>query len=86
MKPTLNGIMETPIYGVAEAAQYLRVPQNTLAYWLKGGSCVAPHIKVASTEPVIRKIKINDNVNGGGQECPPYTIPVLREGSTPRNP
>jgi hypothetical protein len=37
MKPATNGMMETPIYGVAEAAQYLRVPQNTLAYWLKGG-------------------------------------------------
>jgi hypothetical protein len=22
-------------------------------------------------------------VNGGGQECPPYTIPVLRESSAP---
>jgi hypothetical protein len=35
MKAATNGMMETPIYGVAEAAQYLRVPQNTLAYWLK---------------------------------------------------
>jgi len=43
--------METPIYGVAEAAQYLRVPQNTLAYWLKGGGSVPPLIKLASAEP-----------------------------------
>jgi hypothetical protein len=44
-------MMETPIYGVAEAAQYLRVPQNTLAYWLKGGGSVFPLIKLASAEP-----------------------------------
>jgi hypothetical protein len=51
MKAATNGIMETPIYGVAEAAQYLRVPQNTLAYWLKGGGSVPPLIKLASAEP-----------------------------------
>jgi len=45
MKPTTVGMMETPVYGVAEAAQYLRVPQNTLAYWLKGGGTVPPLIK-----------------------------------------
>jgi hypothetical protein len=37
MKLATNAVMETPIYGVAEAAQYLRVPQNTLACWLRGG-------------------------------------------------
>jgi uncharacterized protein (DUF433 family) len=51
MKASTNGMMETPIYGVAEAAQYLRVPQNTLAYWLKGGGSVPPLIKSASAEP-----------------------------------
>ena len=50
MKASTN-VMETPIYGVAEAAQYLRVPQNTLAYWLKGGGSVPPLIKLASAEP-----------------------------------
>ncbi|HTZ95423.1 MAG TPA: DUF433 domain-containing protein [Terriglobales bacterium] len=44
-------LMETPIYGVAEAAQYLLVPQNTLVYWVKGGGSVSPLIKLASTEP-----------------------------------
>jgi len=33
MKPSLNGTSEIPIYGVIEAAQYLRVPLNTLRYW-----------------------------------------------------
>lgn len=51
MKAALNGMMETPIYGVSEAAQYLRVPQNTLVYWVKGGGSVPPLIKLASTEP-----------------------------------
>jgi len=48
---TINNTMETPIYGLSEAAQYLRVPQNTLAYWLKGGGSVPPLIHLASTDP-----------------------------------
>jgi hypothetical protein len=51
MRTGANSMMETPIYGVAEAAQYLRVRQNTLAYWLKGGGSVPPLIKLASAEP-----------------------------------
>jgi uncharacterized protein (DUF433 family) len=51
VKANTNGMMETPIYGVAEAAQYLRVPQNTLVYWVKGGGSVPPLIKLASMEP-----------------------------------
>jgi len=37
LKPATDSIMETPIYGITEAAQYLRVPLNTLVYWVKGG-------------------------------------------------
>jgi hypothetical protein len=55
MKASTNGMMETPIHGLAEAAQYLRVPQNTLAYWLKGGGSVPSLFKSARAEPVIRK-------------------------------
>lgn len=51
MKAADDGMMETPIYGVAETAQYLRVPLNTLVYWVKGGGPVPPLIKLASTEP-----------------------------------
>jgi uncharacterized protein (DUF433 family) len=51
MRAITNGMMETPIYGVAEAARYLRVPQNTLVYWVKGGGSVLPLIKLASTGP-----------------------------------
>lgn len=43
--------METPIYGIAEAAQYLRVPQNTLRYWVKGSGSVSPLIQLATAEP-----------------------------------
>jgi uncharacterized protein (DUF433 family) len=51
MKAATNGMMETPIYGIAEAAQYLRVPQNTLVYWLKGGGSVPPLIHLVSSQP-----------------------------------
>ena len=36
MKAISNAMMETPIYGLSEAAQYLRVPLNTLRYWVQG--------------------------------------------------
>jgi uncharacterized protein (DUF433 family) len=48
---TKAGMLETPIYGISEVAQYLRVPQNTLAYWVKGGGSVPPLIKLASAAP-----------------------------------
>ena len=42
-----HDIMETPIYGLAETAQYLRVPLNTLRYWTQGAGSVPPLIKLA---------------------------------------
>lgn len=42
-------IMETPVYGLTEAAQYLRVPLNTLRYWVQGAGSVPPLIR--SPEP-----------------------------------
>jgi uncharacterized protein (DUF433 family) len=48
---TSNEIMEIPVYGIDEAAQYLRVPPNTLAYWVKGGDSVPGLIRLAITEP-----------------------------------
>jgi len=44
VKAVANDMMETPIYGLTEAAQYLRVPYNTLRYWLLGGRSVPPLI------------------------------------------
>lgn len=46
MKAT-NDIMETAIYGLTEAAQYLRVPLNTLRYWANGGGSLPPLIRLA---------------------------------------
>jgi len=51
MKSPPQELMEVPIYGVAEAAQYLRVPRATLAYWLRGGNSVPPIIELASKSP-----------------------------------
>jgi uncharacterized protein (DUF433 family) len=51
MKTAANGMMETPIYGLTEAAQYLRVPLNTLRYWVHGGGTVPPLVSLASSEP-----------------------------------
>lgn len=47
MKPA-NDIMELPIYGLTEASQYLRVPLNTLRYWVKDGGSVHPLIRLAA--------------------------------------
>ena len=47
MKAATNGMMETPIYGLTEAAQYLRVPLTTLRYWAQGGGSVPPLIKLS---------------------------------------
>jgi uncharacterized protein (DUF433 family) len=46
MKAT-NEIMETPIYGLREAAHYLRVPSNTLRYWTQGSGSIPPLIHLS---------------------------------------
>jgi len=51
MKRATNNMMETPIYGLTEAAQYLRVPLATLRYWVHGGGPVPPLIRLAGSEP-----------------------------------
>lgn len=48
----LADLTEVPIYGPAEAAQYLRVPYNTLLYWLKGSEFVPPLVRPATRNPV----------------------------------
>ena len=44
-------VMEVPIYGLTEAALYLRVPLDTLRYWVHGGEPVPPLIRLAASEP-----------------------------------
>src|SRR5262249_42280032 len=51
MTSNVNTMMETPIYGLSEAARYLRVPLNTLRYWTVGGGSIPPLVKLASNEP-----------------------------------
>src|ERR1700690_1245771 len=51
MKQPSNEPMETSIYGLSEAAQYLRVPLNTLRYWVQGGGSVPPLLRLAKSEP-----------------------------------
>lgn len=46
MKAT-NDITEIPIYGLTEAAQYLRVPLNTLRYWVQDHGTVRPLIRLS---------------------------------------
>jgi uncharacterized protein (DUF433 family) len=43
--------MDVPVYGLSEAAQYLRVPKATLTYWVRGGTPVPPIIELASKDP-----------------------------------
>jgi len=46
-----SDIMEVPIYGISEAAQYLRVPLNTLRYWTREEPSATPLIRLAGREP-----------------------------------
>jgi uncharacterized protein (DUF433 family) len=51
MKAAVRQIMDTPIYGLGEAAHYLRVPLNTLRYWVYGAGSVPPLIRLTSASP-----------------------------------
>jgi hypothetical protein len=41
-----SDIMEVPIYGISEAAQYLRVPLNTLRYWTREEASATPLVQL----------------------------------------
>ena len=47
-----NEIYEQPAYGVSEAAVYLKVPYQTLRYWLTGYKTRPPIITPVETDPV----------------------------------
>lgn len=51
MKLTIDENLELPMYGLSEAALYLRVPIKTLEYWVLGRGKVRPMIKVAGRHP-----------------------------------
>lgn len=43
--------LELPLYGLSEAALYLRLPIKTLEYWAFGRGAVRPLIRAASKDP-----------------------------------
>lgn len=52
MKAPYNRLYEEPAYGMAETAVYLKVPYQTLRYWLTGFNTRDPIIKPVETDPV----------------------------------
>jgi len=51
MKSVIQEELELPLYGLSEAALYLRVPIKTLEYWVFGRGAVKPLIRAASKDP-----------------------------------
>lgn len=51
MKFANNERLELPLYGLSEAALYLRVPIKTLEYWAFGRGPISPVIRAASKQP-----------------------------------
>lgn len=51
MRATHENIWEVPVYGAVDAARYLRVPYQTLRYWIKGHGTIPPIIKLAEDFP-----------------------------------
>ncbi|MGH9746854.1 MAG: DUF433 domain-containing protein [Candidatus Acidiferrales bacterium] len=52
MTPQYNKLYEEPAYGVSEAAVYLKVPYQTLRYWLTGFQRMPPMVVPAESEPL----------------------------------
>jgi len=46
-----KAFLETPIYGTKEVASYVRVPYQTLRYWIRGSESVGPLVKLVSLTP-----------------------------------
>jgi uncharacterized protein (DUF433 family) len=47
-----NGIYDQPAYGVAETSRYLKIPYQTLRYWLTGSNRTPPIVMPATVGPV----------------------------------
>lgn len=52
MTARFNKLYVEPAYGLAEAAVYLKVPYQTLRYWLTGFNARPPIVMPAETDPV----------------------------------
>jgi uncharacterized protein (DUF433 family) len=46
-----DDILEIPIYSTRDAAHYLRVPYQTLRYWIRGSDSIEPIIKPSGANP-----------------------------------
>src|ERR1700727_73951 len=51
MQATHENILEVPAYGTVDAARYLRVPYQTLRYWVRGHGAIEPIVKLAAEHP-----------------------------------
>ena len=51
-KPNNTGLYDEPAYGVSEAAVYLKVPYNTLRYWLTGFNRMPAVVVPAQADPL----------------------------------
>jgi uncharacterized protein (DUF433 family) len=51
MPATRENILEVPAYATVDAARYLRVPYQTLRYWVKGHGAIEPIVKLAGDHP-----------------------------------
>ena len=51
MQTIYHDILEVPIYSTLDAAHYLRIPYQTLRYWIRGSDSIEPIIKPSGTNP-----------------------------------
>ena len=51
MRSESRELLEVPIYGTVEAAHYVRVPYQTLRYWIRGSGSIPPLVRLASQDP-----------------------------------
>lgn len=51
MRRDSQDLPEVPIYGAVEAARYVRVPYQTLRYWIRDSETVPPLVSLASEGP-----------------------------------
>jgi len=51
MQINYDDILEVPIYSTRDAAHYLRVPYQTLRYWIGGSDSIEPIIKPSGSNP-----------------------------------
>jgi uncharacterized protein (DUF433 family) len=82
MTPHYNPLYEEPAYGVSEAAGYLKIPYQTLRYWLTGFRKMPPMIRPAETEPVRLSFLnlIECHVLAGMRKMYDLKLPRVRSG------